>query len=176
MLAQAKPTLKRDSLQAVICGRTGIRNFRLSMQTTSLERNGLTTILQVVYARYHDYENFIAHYCNRICRRLYCTSSVADSGRITCSITNCKASHTQKSSNNGFTQRGRRAFNGRFTCGFAQSDARSEESRGCGSCESGRITVAPIQTWRPVQTQKLCRSESRSHVCTCPRCDRRGCG
>jgi hypothetical protein len=86
MLAQAKPTLKRESLQFVSHAKAAIpgKTSHLSMQADSFIENALTAILQVAYAGRHDYKNFCSYFCNRTCECLRRASSVADSGRITC--------------------------------------------------------------------------------------------
>jgi hypothetical protein len=100
----------------------------------------LTEIAQIVYRRGYDNKVFCSHLCNRNCWRFYCASSVADSGRITCSITNaCKASRDKESPNNGVTRRGCCiAFACRVARSFAQGKARSQKSGG----GSSRVTVA----------------------------------
>jgi hypothetical protein len=102
---------------------------------------GLTLTLWFVYARRYDYEIFCPHSCNRICGRFYCPSSVADSGRITRSITNaCKASRSQKSPRDDLASRV--AFARCLAGEFAEREARGQKIAGYGSGPSDAFIIA----------------------------------
>jgi hypothetical protein len=127
--------------------------------------NALTEILPFIYARLHDQKNPNSLLRNRFCQHLCCPGPVSRSGRIACRGAFAgKTAHPQKSSNHGFTSRGRRiGFAGRVARYITKSQARWQESRVCGSGESGRITVAcQVLTWRSVQAEKFCDGQAGS--------------
>ena len=125
MLAQAKPTLKRESLKRIFDGRMAIQSKHWALYAGPIPflRNALTPMLRFGYAPPHDYKNLRFHFCNRTCERLRRASSVSYPGRIAC-------------------PNRRIACNFRVACRFTQSEARQQKKGGCHSSESRRISVA----------------------------------
>jgi len=157
------------------------------MQANLLDRNGLTTILQVGYPHRYDYETFIANFCNRICRRLYCTGSVAHSGRIACLIrrdrgitfTRCVSCRFAQSEAHSQASRGgnsSESSRGILACIFAEGEARSHKSRGCSSGESRGISITcEIQHRGFVQTENFWGSSQSRRSESSPRERREPC-
>ena len=137
MLAQAKPTLKQESLQLVSPWLDALqaKHLRRRIHAQAFVRNALTPMLRFRYAPSYDYKIFCSHLCNRICQRFRCASSVAHSRGITCSITYaCKASRRYESPGDGVTSCVPRSL--------AQSKARFQKSREYGSRASNAFAIA----------------------------------